>query len=68
MYAAVNKEYLLQMVTLGAEMIFCFNNSTITNEDIGRIIAKEEEATTEIHANMEIFTEDAINFNMDDSM
>jgi hypothetical protein len=41
------------MVRFGAEMVFSSKDSTITDEDIDRIIAK---------------TEDAIKFKMDDSM
>ncbi|RRT75651.1 hypothetical protein B296_00004138 [Ensete ventricosum] len=66
--AAVNKDELLQMVRFGAEMVFNSNNSTITDEDIDRIIAKGEEATAELDAKMKKFTEDAIKFKMDDSM
>ncbi|KAK4388473.1 putative chromatin-remodeling complex ATPase chain [Sesamum angolense] len=37
----VNKDELLQMVRFGAEMVFSSKDSTITDEDIDRIIAKE---------------------------
>ena len=65
--AAVNKDELLQMVRFGAEMVFSSKDSTITDEDIDRIIAKGEEATAELDAKMKRFTEDAIKFKMDDS-
>ncbi|XP_024528171.1 ISWI chromatin-remodeling complex ATPase CHR11 [Selaginella moellendorffii] len=64
---AVNKDELLQMVRFGAEMVFSANDSTITEEDIDRIIAKGEEATAELDAKMKKFTEDAIKFKMDDT-
>lgn len=67
-FAAVNKDELLQMVRFGAEMVFSSKDSTITDEDIDRIIAKGEEATAELDAKMKKFTEDAIKFKMDDSM
>ncbi|KAJ1385584.1 SNF2-related, N-terminal domain [Sesbania bispinosa] len=63
----VNKDELLQMVRFGAEMVFSSKDSTITDEDIDRIIAKGEEATTELDAKMKKFTEDAIKFKMDDT-
>ncbi|CAN1238805.1 ISWI chromatin-remodeling complex ATPase CHR17 [Linum grandiflorum] len=63
---AVNKDELLQMVRFGAEMVFSSKDSTITDEDIDRIIAKGEEATAELDAKMKKFTEDAIQFKMDD--
>ncbi|KAL5995983.1 hypothetical protein ACLOJK_026056 [Asimina triloba] len=63
---AVNKDELLQMVRFGAEMVFSSKDSTITDEDIDRIIAKGEEATAELDAKMKKFTEDAIKFKMDD--
>ncbi|KAH0851858.1 hypothetical protein HID58_094424, partial [Brassica napus] len=63
----VNKDELLQMVRYGAEMVFSSKDSTITDEDIDRIIAKGEEATAELDAKMKKFTEDAIQFKMDDS-
>lgn len=66
--AAVNKDELLQMVRFGAEMVFSSKDSTITDEDIDRIIAKGEEATAELDVKMKKFTEDAIKFKMDDSM
>lgn len=66
--SAVNKDELLQMVRFGAEMVFSSKDSTITDEDIDRIIAKGEEATAELDAKMKKFTEDAIKFKMDDSM
>ena len=56
------------MVRFGAEMVFSSGDSTITDEDIDRIIAKGEEATAELDAKMKKFTEDAIKFKMDDSM
>ncbi|KAJ8431163.1 hypothetical protein Cgig2_030102 [Carnegiea gigantea] len=65
--AAVNKDELLQMVRFGAEMVFSSGDSTITDEDIDRIIAKGEEATAELDAKMKKFTEDAIKFKMDDT-
>ncbi|CAN1238806.1 ISWI chromatin-remodeling complex ATPase CHR17 [Linum grandiflorum] len=64
---AVNKDELLQMVRFGAEMVFSSKDSTITDEDIDRIIAKGEEATAELDAKMKKFTEDAIQFKMDDT-
>ncbi|KAI5082083.1 hypothetical protein GOP47_0001826 [Adiantum capillus-veneris] len=64
---AVNKDELLQMVRFGAEMVFSSKDSTITEEDIDRIIAKGEEATAELDAKMKKFTEDAIKFKMDDN-
>ncbi|CAI0466679.1 unnamed protein product [Linum tenue] len=67
-YCSVNKDELLQMVRFGAEMVFSSKDSTITDEDIDRIIAKGEEATAELDAKMKKFTEDAIKFKMDDSM
>ncbi|CAN1238809.1 ISWI chromatin-remodeling complex ATPase CHR11 [Linum grandiflorum] len=63
----VNKDELLQMVRFGAEMVFSSKDSTITDEDIDRIIAKGEEATAELDAKMKKFTEDAIQFKMDDT-
>ncbi|XP_042476365.1 ISWI chromatin-remodeling complex ATPase CHR11 [Macadamia integrifolia] len=63
----VNKDELLQMVRFGAEMVFSSKDSTITDEDIDRIIAKGEEATRELDAKMKKFTEDAIKFKMDDT-
>ncbi|KAH9328774.1 hypothetical protein KI387_000882, partial [Taxus chinensis] len=64
---SVNKDELLQMVRFGAEMVFSSKDSTITDEDIDRIIAKGEEATAELDAKMKKFTEDAIKFKMDDN-
>ncbi|KAL2635064.1 hypothetical protein R1flu_006543 [Riccia fluitans] len=64
---AVNKDELLQMVRFGAEKVFSSRDSTITDEDIDRIIAKGEEATAELDAKMKKFTEDAIKFKMDDT-
>lgn len=64
----MNKDELLQMVRFGAEMVFSSGDSTITDEDIDRIIAKGEEATAELDAKMKKFTEDAIKFKMDESM
>nr|XP_004508305.1 ISWI chromatin-remodeling complex ATPase CHR11-like isoform X1 [Cicer arietinum] len=64
---AVNKDDLLQMVRFGAEMVFSSKDSTITDEDIDRIIAKGEESTAELDAKMKKFTEDAIKFKMDDT-
>jgi ABC-type Fe3+-citrate transport system substrate-binding protein len=55
------------MVRFGAEMVFSSKDSTITDEDIDRIIAKGEETTAELDAKMKKFTEDAIKFKMDDS-
>ncbi|XP_047958765.1 ISWI chromatin-remodeling complex ATPase CHR11-like isoform X1 [Salvia hispanica] len=63
----VNKDELLQMVRFGAEMVFNSKDSTITDEDIDRIIAKGEEITAELDAKMKKFTEDAIKFKMNDS-
>ncbi|EEC70656.1 hypothetical protein OsI_01941 [Oryza sativa Indica Group] len=63
----VNKDDLLQMVRFGAEMVFSSKDSTITDEDIDRIIAKGEETTAELDAKMKKFTEDAIKFKMDDT-
>ncbi|KAL0735569.1 hypothetical protein Bca4012_011779 [Brassica carinata] len=63
----VNKDELLQMVRYGAEMVFSSKDSTITDEDIDRIIAKGEEATAELDAKMKKFTEDAIQFKVDDT-
>ncbi|KAK8499655.1 hypothetical protein V6N13_022960 [Hibiscus sabdariffa] len=63
----VNKDELLQMVRFGAEMVFSSKDSTITDEDIDRIIAKGEAATAELDAKMKKFTEDAIKFKMDDN-
>ncbi|KAJ3669555.1 hypothetical protein LUZ60_011505 [Juncus effusus] len=63
----VNKDELLQMVRFGAEMVFSSKDSTITDEDIDRIIAKGEEATAELDVKMKKFTEDAIKFKMDDT-
>ncbi|CAM0881249.1 unnamed protein product [Alopecurus aequalis] len=63
----VNKDDLLQMVRYGAEMVFSSKDSTITDEDIDRIIAKGEETTAELDAKMKKFTEDAIKFKMDDT-
>ena len=56
------------MVRFGAEMVFSSKDSTITEEDIDRIIAKGEEATAELDAKMKKFTEDAIKFKMDGTM
>ncbi|KAJ6816519.1 putative chromatin-remodeling complex ATPase chain isoform X2 [Iris pallida] len=64
---SVNKDELLQMVRFGAEMVFSSKDSTITDEDIDRIIAKGEETTAELDAKMKKFTEDAIKFKMDDN-
>ncbi|KAG6490000.1 ISWI chromatin-remodeling complex ATPase CHR11-like [Zingiber officinale] len=52
----VNKDELLQMVRFGAEMVFSSKDSTITDEDIDRIIAKGEEATAELDVKMKKFT------------
>ena len=56
------------MVRFGAEMVFSSKDSTITDEDIDRIIARGREATAELDVKMKKFTEDAIKFKMDDSM
>ncbi|XP_024388673.1 probable chromatin-remodeling complex ATPase chain [Physcomitrium patens] len=64
---AVNKDELLQMVRYGAEKVFSSGDSTITDEDIDRIIAKGEEATAELDQKMKKFTDDAIKFKMDDT-
>ncbi|CAL5426686.1 unnamed protein product [Camellia sinensis] len=58
---------MLQMVRFGAEMVFSSKDSTITDEDIDRIIAKGEEATAKLDAKMKKFAEDAIKFKMDDT-
>uniref|UniRef100_J3NCT4 Chromatin-remodeling complex ATPase n=1 Tax=Oryza brachyantha TaxID=4533 RepID=J3NCT4_ORYBR len=50
----------------GTEMVFSSKDSTITDEDIDRIIAKGEETTAEVDAKMKRFTEDAIKIKMDD--
>nr|GEV65239.1 probable chromatin-remodeling complex ATPase chain [Tanacetum cinerariifolium] len=39
-FAALNKDALLQMVRFGAEMVISSKDSTITDEDIDRIIAR----------------------------
>ncbi|KAA3482097.1 ISWI chromatin-remodeling complex ATPase CHR11 isoform X2 [Gossypium australe] len=65
-YTIEEKDELLQMVRFGAEMVFSSKDSTITDEDIDRIIAKGEAATAELDAKMKKFTEDAIKFKMDD--
>ncbi|CAI9261075.1 unnamed protein product [Lactuca saligna] len=41
---AINKDEMLQMMRFGAEMVFSSKDSTITDEDIDRIIAKGEKA------------------------
>ncbi|CAL5435732.1 unnamed protein product [Camellia sinensis] len=64
----VNKDELLQMVRFGPEMVFSSKDSTITDDDIDRIIAKGEEATAELDAKMKKFAEDAIKFKMDDTV
>ncbi|KAF7839293.1 ISWI chromatin-remodeling complex ATPase CHR11 [Senna tora] len=58
----VNKDALLQMVRFGAEMVLGSKDSTITDEDIDRIIAKGEETTVELVGKMKKSTEDAIKF------
>ncbi|KAL8158875.1 LOW QUALITY PROTEIN: hypothetical protein V2J09_000412 [Rumex salicifolius] len=63
----VNKDELMQMARYGAEMVFSSGDSTITDEDADRIIAKGEEATAELDAKMKKFTEDGIQFKMDDT-
>ncbi|XP_037411362.1 probable chromatin-remodeling complex ATPase chain [Triticum dicoccoides] len=63
----VNKDDLLQMVRYGAEMVFSSKDSTITDEDVDRIIAKGEETKAALDAKMKKFTEDAIKFKMDDT-
>uniref|UniRef100_A0A453DY99 Chromatin-remodeling complex ATPase n=1 Tax=Aegilops tauschii subsp. strangulata TaxID=200361 RepID=A0A453DY99_AEGTS len=65
--SAVNKDDLLQMVRYGAEMVFSSKDSTITDEDVDRIIAKGEETKAALDAKMKKFTEDAIKFKMDDT-
>ncbi|KAJ0976197.1 hypothetical protein J5N97_018162 [Dioscorea zingiberensis] len=65
-HKTVKKDELLRMVKFGAEMVFSSKDSTITDEDIDRIIAKGEETTAELDAKMKKFTEDAIKFKMDD--
>ncbi|KAK7273600.1 hypothetical protein RIF29_14656 [Crotalaria pallida] len=63
----VNKDELLQMVRFGVEMVFSSKDNTITDEDIDRIITKGEEATAKLDTKIKKFTEDAINFKMDDT-
>ncbi|KAG2311784.1 hypothetical protein Bca52824_023341 [Brassica carinata] len=53
----------LEVVNSGGER----KHSTITDEDIDIIIAKGEEATAELDAKMKKFTEDAIQFKMDNN-
>ncbi|KAA0050572.1 putative chromatin-remodeling complex ATPase chain [Cucumis melo var. makuwa] len=62
---AVNKDELLQMVRFGAEMVCSSKDSTITDEDIDKIIVKGEATTAELDAKMKKFTEDVIKFKMD---
>ncbi|CAH1451923.1 unnamed protein product [Lactuca virosa] len=57
---AINKHEMLKMVRFGDEMVFGSKDSTITDEDIDRIIAKGEEATAKLDAKMKKFTENAI--------
>ncbi|KAJ8749159.1 hypothetical protein K2173_018628 [Erythroxylum novogranatense] len=64
---AVNKDELLQMVRVGAEMVFSLKDITITDDDIDKIIAKGEEATTELDTKMKKFMKDAIKFKVDES-
>ncbi|KAK7273601.1 hypothetical protein RIF29_14657 [Crotalaria pallida] len=45
----------------------CSKDNTITDEDIDRIITKGEEATAKLDTKIKKFTEDAINFKMDDT-
>ncbi|KAJ8760987.1 hypothetical protein K2173_022025 [Erythroxylum novogranatense] len=66
-HAAVNKDELLQMVRVGAEMVFSLKDITITDDDIDKIIAKGEEATTELDTKMKKFMKDAIKFKVDES-
>lgn len=63
---AVNKDELLQMVRYGAEKVFSSSDSSITDEDVDRILAKGEEAKAELDEKMKKFTQDAIKFKMDD--
>ncbi|KAK7273611.1 hypothetical protein RIF29_14668 [Crotalaria pallida] len=63
----VNKDELLQMVRFRVEMVFSSKDNTITDEDIDRIITKGEEATAKLDTKIKKFTEDAINFKMDDT-
>jgi len=63
---AVNKDELLQMVRYGAEKVFSSSDSSITDEDVDRILAKGEEAKAELDEKMKKFTQDAIEFKMDD--
>ncbi|CAI9270403.1 unnamed protein product [Lactuca saligna] len=42
--STINKDEMLQMMRFGAEMVFSSKDSTITDEDIDRIIAKGEKA------------------------
>ncbi|CAI9260133.1 unnamed protein product [Lactuca saligna] len=44
-FIAINKDEMLQMMRFGAKMVFSSKDSTITDEDIDRIVAKGEEAT-----------------------
>ncbi|KAF7839267.1 putative chromatin-remodeling factor family [Senna tora] len=53
---------LAEQKNFGAEMVFGSKDSTITDEDIDRIIAKGEETTVELDAKMKKSTEDAIKF------
>lgn len=65
-FIAISNDNLLEMVRYGAEMVFSSKDSTITDEDVDRIIARGEEATTNLDAKIKKYTEDAIKFKMDD--
>ncbi|KAL0560238.1 hypothetical protein IC582_000638 [Cucumis melo] len=56
------------MVRFGAEMVCSSKDSTITDEDIDKIIVKGEATTAELDAKMKKFTEDVIKFKMDGSL
>eukprot|EP00271_Cylindrocystis_brebissonii_P005099 TRINITY_DN17038_c0_g1_i1.p1 TRINITY_DN17038_c0_g1~~TRINITY_DN17038_c0_g1_i1.p1 ORF type:complete len:1097 (-),score=364.26 TRINITY_DN17038_c0_g1_i1:1012-4302(-) len=64
---AVNKDELLDMVRYGAERVFSSKDSTISDEDIDRIIAKGESEMAAFNANLKKFTEDSFKFKMDDA-
>ncbi|KAJ8755153.1 hypothetical protein K2173_018951 [Erythroxylum novogranatense] len=55
------------MVRVGAEMVFSLKDITITDDDIDKIIAKGEEATTELDTKMKKFMKDAIKFKVDET-
>ncbi|KAK8363403.1 hypothetical protein V6Z12_A03G160200 [Gossypium hirsutum] len=60
-------QQFFESIWFGAEMVFSSKDSTITDEDIDRIIAKGEAVTAELDAKMKKFIEDAIKFKMDDT-